>query len=158
MTSMTEVKTAELTGPALDWAVAHATKAWEWAHEWYPTMTLDPTFRGVSDNAPGGSVSLIPRNPMRQDSQPFTPSTDWAQGGRLIEQFTISFNHYCVGGSNPDGSLKDAMFACIGYRQTISGKNAEARAVRGDYLSAACRAIVIAKLGDIVSVPSELLP
>ncbi len=137
MTSMTEVKTAEFTGPALDWAVAHATKAWEWAHEWHPTMTLDPTFRGVSDNAPGGAISLIPRNPMRQDSQPFTPSTDWAQGGRLIEKHVTALNQ----------SGTESWWA-----------HAEDHLGQGPTpLIAACRAIVASVLGDTIRVPKELL-
>ena len=140
MTSMTEVKTAELTGPALDWAVAHATKAWEWAHEWYPTMTLDPTFRGVSDNAPGGAISLIPRNPMRQDSQPFTPSTDWAQGGRLIEKYKMGFGIY-----------ENSLLAVTGHNDFAGSEHG------ATHLIAACRAIVSAHLGDCVNVPKGLL-
>ena len=132
-----ELKTAELIGPALDWAVAHATKAWEWAHEWFPTMTLDPTFRGVSDNAPGGCISLIPRNPMRQDSQPFTPSTDWAQGGRLIEKHCVNITYYGAGDW---------------YADARSGTSYSSSTP----LVAACRAIVAENLGDSVQVPARL--
>lgn len=142
-TKMIEVKTADLIVPALDWAVAHATKAWEWAHEWFPAMTLDPTFRGVSDNATYGHVSLIPRNPMRQDSQPFMPSTDWAQGGRLIEKHQVSL--HCP------QSTDDVWAAWI-----IT--DSEEVAQGGDTaLVAACRAIVAANLGDTLSIPAELV-
>ena len=132
-----ELKTADLTGPALDWSVAHATKAWEWAHEWYPTMTLDPTFRGVSDNAPGGHVSLIPRNPMRQDSQQFAPSTDWAQGGRLVE-----------------GRITALMQEGAGLWWAHAGDRIGYGSAP---LIAACRAIVAANLGDDVQVPVWLV-
>lgn len=140
-----ELKTADLAGPALDWAVAHATKAWEWAHEWFPTMTLDPTFRGVSDNAPGGRISLVPRNPMRQDSQPFTPSTDWAQGGRLIETHAITLAPYSMGlNGRPHYWVAEPWGDCP---LPIDGVTP---------LIAACRAIVAANLGDVVQIPVEL--
>ena len=146
MSKMIEVKTQELVGPSLDWAVAHATKAWEWAHEWFPTMTLDPAFLGVSDNAPRGSVSLVPRNPMRQDSQPFTPSTDWAQGGRLIETHAITLAPYSMGLSGvPHYWVAEPWGDCP---LPIDGVTP---------LIAACRAIVHAKLGETVLVPKELV-
>lgn len=134
---MIEVKTTELIGPALDWAVAHATKAWEWAHEWFPTMTLDPTFRGVTDSAPNGYVSLMPRNPMRQGFEAFEPSTDWAQGGRLIDKHVTALNQ--AGTHTWWAHSEDR----LGNGETA--------------LIAACRAIVAAKLGDTVSVPRELM-
>ena len=143
MSGFVKVKTQDLSGSALDWAVAHATKAWEWAHEWYPTMTLDPSFIGVSDNAPRGSVSLVPRNPMRQDSQPFRPSTDWAQGGRLVETHQISL--HCP-------QTTDDVWAA--WIITDRGEVVQA----GDTaLIAACRAIVAARIGDEVDVPEGLV-
>lgn len=135
---MIEVKTAELSGPALDWAVAHATKAWEWAHEWFPTMTLDPTFNGIADISHNGCVSLIPRNPMRQGFEPFTPSTDWAQGGRLIE-------------SRITALIQEADKLWWAHAGDRIGYGTEP-------LVAACRAIVAANIGDVVSVPKEVQP
>lgn len=141
MSEFVEVKTADLVGAALDWAVAHSTKAWTWAHEWFPTMTLDPTFRGVSDNAPGGRVRLVPNNPMRQDSQEFSPSTDWSQGGPLIEKHQV-----CTGWAGD----KPLAF-------TRNTKYSEGVTVAPTLLIAACRAIVASVLGETVSVPKELL-
>ena len=130
MTALVEVKVAELSGAALDYAVAEATKAWEWAHEWFPTMTLDPTFiRVVARECPRGphgalvmTCLLEPRNPFRQGPQVFCPSTDWSQGGPLIEKY--------LGGCllRVDELLLNAM-----------------------------RAIVLEQLGDVVSVPAELV-
>lgn len=133
-----ELKTAELTGPALDWAVAHATKAWEWAHEWFPTMTLDATFRGVSDDAKTyGCVVLLPRNPMRQDFQEFCPTREWAYGGRLIE-----------------GRITALMQEGAGLWWAHAG---ERIGYGSAPLIAACRAIVAANLGDVVQVPIGLV-
>lgn len=143
---MIEIKTSELIGPALDWAVAHATQAWMWAHEWFPTMTLDPTFRGVSDNAPDGHVNLVPSNPMRQGSQTFKPSTDWAQGGPLIENYRVEFTF------ERDGLIFAELCEADGsYTKLYTGTFGP------NHLVAACRAIVAAKLGDTVSVPRELM-
>ena len=140
MSDMIEVKTADLTGPALDWAVAHATKAWEWAHEWFPTMTLDPTFLRVSNHLSYGKVVLIPNNPMRQGAEPFQPSTDWTQGGRLIEKYLISLH-----------------WLRSGYQACPAKLNAPTFYIWGSTaLIAACRAIVADKLGEVVSVPAEL--
>lgn len=40
-------KVSELTGAELDYWVAKAGEEWKNAHRLYPTMTLDPTFKGV---------------------------------------------------------------------------------------------------------------
>jgi hypothetical protein len=143
MTEFVEVKTQDLSGLALDWAVAHATEAWTWAHEWYPTMTLDPTFRGVSDNAPGGYVRLVPNNPMRQESQPFNPSADWAQTGRLIEKVKIGF-----------GPLRGGSWVAHPHRPNAPTEWLEAE----QPLVAICRAIVADRLGMVLCVPMELMP
>lgn len=84
-----EVKISELEGAALDWAVAHAVEAWKYAHELFPTWTLDATFSGVqpmiySDGQ--AFCQLIPNNPMRQDPQRYSPSTDWGHGGPLVDK------------------------------------------------------------------------
>ncbi len=142
MSDMIEVKTADLTGPALDWAVAHATKAWEWAHEWFPTMTLDPTFLRASNHLSYGKVVLIPNNPMRQDAEFFQPSTDWAQGGRLIQKHLI-----CL-----------TWFSRDSWRANVSVLNGPTTYVLGPQpLIAACRALALHELGDVINVPAEML-
>ena len=140
MSGFVEVKTAEIIGPALDWAVANATEAWEFAHEWFPTMTLDPRFIGISNVAVDGCVWLEPRNPFRQDPQPFRPSTDWGQGGPLFDKYDLWLSEdegACVASCPPHTG-----------RFVVDG---------GTNLIAACRAIVAAKLGDVVQVPKELI-
>lgn len=141
MRALVEVNTADLIGPALDWAVAHATKAWEWAHDWFPTMTLDPTFRGVSDSASDGHVNLVPNNPMRQGSEAFKPSTDWAQGGPLIASHAIGFRGYDADNWQAFSSPEDTTYVGIGPTHLI----------------AACRMIAAAKFGKTIKVPAELL-
>lgn len=76
----------ELTGGLLDAAVA-ACGDWKSAHEHFPTMTLDSTFRGFA--VVDGKCILQPNNPMRQDPQVFAPSTLWEHGGPIIQREMI---------------------------------------------------------------------
>lgn len=134
MSEFVEVKTDEIIGPALDWAVANATEAWEFSHEWFPTMTLDPRFIGIRNVVVDGCVWLEPRNPFRQDPQPFMPSTDWSQGGALWDEFATSMDRH------------------DGWLVSVIGGDAQGPTK----LIALCRAIVAAKIGDVVRVPKEL--
>jgi hypothetical protein len=123
MSQMIEVKVAEAEGAVLDWMVAMSTKQ---------------------------SLLLIGSHPhLLQDGQvigPFRPSTDWSQGGPLIEKHGCDLN--CISAANcweancwDSGSPNPDLHLC------------EAEAP----LIAACRAIVTAKLGDKVMVPVELI-
>jgi len=94
-------KVSELTGAELDYWVAKASKAWEWGHEIYPTMTLDPTFNGarvITYSDDRKECILTPSNPMRQDPQRFNPSENWLIGGIIIQQFRIPICP-CIDGS-----------------------------------------------------------
>lgn len=144
-----KIKTSELSGGNLDWAVAMSVEAWTFAHAHYPTMTLDPAFSGVElRDYPRGEFGsllptcvLIPRNSMRQDPQPFCPSTDWSQGGPLIEKYFLASERMCDGLWQCGGVFKCALdsHSMVGEGETP--------------LIALCRAIVAAKLGDEVDVP-----
>lgn len=149
MEELIEVKTAELSGAALDWAVAIAAEAWKSAHTLYPTMTLDPSFSGVEARPyPRGKFGsslmtcvLVPNNPFRQDPQAFCPSIEWSHGGPLIKEYAIGFV-----GHDADNWL--AFFA---------PEDKAHEGIGSTHLIAACRAIVAAKLGDSVMVPRELV-
>lgn len=121
---MIEVKTAELAGPALDWAVAHAIghKPRTGPGCAYPVEIIDW-------GRPGTQV-----NGCR-----FEPSTDWSQGGPLIEKYNLAFRvrHYEV----------DALYDAYSKTYVAIGKT---------HLVAACRAIVYARLGEVVKIPQEL--
>lgn len=145
---LVEVKTSNLTGAALDWATAMASEAWKFAHTHYPTMTLDPTFSGVEARMyPRGEFGtclptcvLVPNNPMRQDPQPYCPSIDWEQCGKIIDANKISVNY----------DFEDGEWIATDLHL--------AEWIEGDTpLIAACRAIVASKLGDTVQIPAELL-
>lgn len=141
---MTKIKTSELTGKALDWAVAvalgHEVKVRGWQDI---TDTLDPvedaemiafhrerkTVRVSARQLPGSGMWPNPKY-----------STDWAQGGPIIEREEIGFFQ-----------KKDE-----GYCQAAK-PGAEFVRRCPTPLIAAMRCFVASKLGDEVDVPEELL-
>jgi hypothetical protein len=100
-----KTKTAELTGVALDWAVAKCE---------------------------GYQLDLVPEGE-------YTPSTDWSQGGPLIE--------------------REKLAICIGWKQWLafSDDTENAGAQGPTPLIAAMRCYVASKLGDEVEVPDGLV-
>ena len=123
-----KIKTSELTGPALDWAVAKSE-----GERYGP-----PTFR-VHQNSKGATVYL--NTGMQQSGIPYRPSTGWAQGGPIIEREGITLRS-CI-----DGAAWDAELA---YEETILASGPTP-------LIAAMRCFVASKLGDEVDIPEELL-
>lgn len=103
------MKTSELTGAALDWAVAKC--------EGVPEYLLDKPWR---------ASELL---------EPY--STDWAQGGPIIERENI--------GLLPSGN---AYFERNGGTYYSYGDAP---------LIAAMRCYVVSKLGDTVDIPAELI-
>jgi hypothetical protein len=100
------MKTSELTGAALDWAVA------------------------MAENWAGADFEVKPY------------STDWAQGGPIIEREHISVEATRVGGLG-DRWMADIQTDCTQFADKP--------------LIAAMRCYVASKLGDTVDVPKELV-
>ena len=132
---MIEVKTAELVGPALDWAVAKAEgiQRFVMGNDWPGNSAVDD----AADRDRVVICNLIGRLVVARGgwSDEWKSSASWAQGGPLIDKHRMSFwggENYvyavCAGGE--------------GYGLT--------------HLIAACRAIVAAKLGESVRVPRHL--
>lgn len=114
------MKTSELTGAALDWAVAKC-EGIELIDGCYNRLLVD------------GRMSIG-----QSMLSPYKPSTDWAQGGAIIEREGISlFN--CYGDSEWSASTE-----AYEYHATTP-------------LIAAMRCYVASKLGDEVDVPEELM-
>ena len=120
-----KIKTADLIGPALDWAVAQC-----------------------EDKVHGYKHQLVDDC---RDVIPYTPSTDWAIGGPLIERERL-----CVGCKHQ----QDPDYCPILDPNTLYW----ARTTSGGYLSygpthliAAMRCLVASRLGDEVDVPDELI-
>lgn len=118
------MRTSELTGAALDWAVA---KCW-------------------------GEVAIVNGTPwlvtggLRYVQQrPFNPSTNWAQGGPIIEREKIDLKHHFV------------CVATIWDRDDIGQDDLMSKATGHTPLIAAMRCYVASKLGDEIEIPKELL-
>lgn len=120
------LKTSELTGPALDWAVAIALE-----HK-------PPLLRVLR-----GHVALPQDDdPMWCDYLDY--STDWAQGGPIIEREMVDLNY-----SNHQGTSGELWDAACEAGKIFGGSTP---------LIAAMRCFVASKLGDEVDVPEELCP
>ena|SRR5690554_1138318 len=110
-----KVKTSELEGAALDWAVAKAASVDVYANPHWGPVTKD----GCS---------------------PYRPSTDWSQGGPLIDRYLIEFRTQAKG--------------C----KVLAWAAHEPRPSEGpSHLVAACRAVVKIEIGDTIDVPDELM-
>jgi hypothetical protein len=119
--AMVEVRTNELTCAALDWAIAQiegVTVAIASPHYGTDWRIYKPRFGGK-----------------------YSPSTDWAFGGPLIQKYGCHLNHI----------LATNCWHAHCWDGRIPGP-----APRETPLIAACLAIVSAKLGNTVQVPAEL--
>lgn len=111
------MKTSELTDAALDWAVGVAD--------------------GVKVNVGFRNVTYVPKG--KRSLYKYSPSTNWSQGGPIIERELIG----------------------VGYDQELGwvGIDADAYYQTGETpLIAAMRCYVASQLGDTVDVPEELTP
>jgi hypothetical protein len=132
-----DMKTSELTGAALDWAVAKC--------EGVPNIHIV--------KKPGkvciyGEIAGI--------DFPYQPSTDWAQGGPIIEREGINtFKYNKISNEEPDKWCAHKVVP----RPNLEGStNMTAIAPEGPTpLIAAMRCYVASKLGDDINIPEELL-
>jgi hypothetical protein len=122
------MKTSELTGAALNWAVALAEEGEQLAKGWHP-HTVE--YRG--------------ERVLR--AVPYTPSTDWSQGGPIIEREGIGLRGPSIRGN--------AWAAFIDLSGTSQGS--QHRHTGPTPLIAAMRCYVASKLGDDINIPEELI-
>ena len=127
---MVEVKTADLIGPALDWAVAKAEN--QHVHIGLPEYGVGHRIFTVTGSGVAMAVA-------------YRPSTDWKTGGPLIDKYAVKFSPLAVDMSGAP-RLWDA--EPWGYEQKdVVGETA---------LIALCRAVTVSVLGEKVMVPKEL--
>jgi hypothetical protein len=118
-----KVKTSELTGAALDWAVAKCEN-----------LEIHP---------PQKDMKIAVRNVEWEPWWVFTPSTNWEQGGRIIEKGRIHIRP-----NQSDGNFKAFMIIRpTGLAHRHDGPTP---------LIAAVRCFVTSKMGDEVEIPEEL--
>lgn len=121
-----KIKTADLIGPALDWAVAQCE-------------SVDVEY--INDGKTRCLLRVSPFTSM------YRPSTDWAQGGRLIEKEKLELrcNDY------------EWQAFCFGFPVSRAHSGTRTWAAGPTPLIAAMRCFCCAKLGDEVDVPDELV-
>tara|TARA_R110000850_G_scaffold264606_1_gene393743 strand:- start:3297 stop:3755 length:459 start_codon:yes stop_codon:yes gene_type:complete len=145
---MTGIKVSFLEGRALDWAVAQIDRFCE-GLEWRPAAEgrawagfgkVDGAQAACAYLSHGSCLSERMR--MRRDGiEPYSPSTNWSQGGLLIEAHRASIEWY--------GDLEEW---CADTMETSAVNQ-----FGPSPLIAACRAIVAAEIGDVVEVPEQLV-
>ncbi|WKW34377.1 DUF2591 domain-containing protein [Pseudomonas viridiflava] len=133
MSEFTEVKTEELSGEALNWAVAIAEKL---------TAFVAPPQYG------NPHLVCVMGDYFSRGGYRYSPSTDWSQIGPLIAKHRIDLTF------DRDGLVFAYLCDQDGLELPSSNKW---EAFGETHLIAACRAIVASVLGETVSVPTELL-
>ena len=124
-----KVKTAELTGPALDWAVAQVVHAN--LQRTYGEPVFDPKTKRIYQT-----------HGLQQIGVNYSPSTNWAQGGPIIESNEIDLKSVEEGVWRASNIFDDMeWYHFLGYSP----------------LEAAMRCHVAHKLGEEVEIPEELL-
>ena len=127
------IKTSELEGAALDWAVAIAV-----GHEDVRVDDDKNVMVVHQDHHLPGLVDFIW----------FDASTNWSQGGPLIERYCMPLDY---------NSNSDMWAASVRMGRLANSSSGWVFMSAPTPLIAACRAIVAAKLGDVVDVPEELV-
>ena len=129
------MKVSELTGLALDWAVAKCEG-----------------FK-VSRLGHGNKIGVyrIDGESWYETRKPYNPSTEWEQGGPIIQREGMEL--LCNVSPAQAKAFKNAnpdWFACLKYKRADHWHGPTP-------LIAAMRCYVASKLGDTVEVPAELI-
>ena len=126
------MKTSELIGPTLDWAVMKLEGR----------VLVQTLGGGLLVNGRHEDGRELPED--WQMTFMWHPSTDWEQGGPIIEREEIDV--YCH---------ESPKSGCGWWVAEITGTGVKARG--NSYLVAAMRAFVASKLGDEIEIPEELI-
>ena len=134
-----KIKTSELTGAALDWAVGVA-EGMQWQSD-------DPEVGLYHRRDYQYSNDRLVLRDLDYDTMDdwgltlYSPSTDWAQGGPIIERKHITIRVDIRGGK---------------WVAFLDGGRVTARMTGTTPLIAAMRCYVASKLGDEITLPKEL--
>ena len=132
-----KIKTSEATNIQLNWMVAKAQGATNFSYDTVATywITLHGEDRALSEGW----------------AQSFCPSTDWAQGGPIIERGKLTVaprdQKSYVGQEAWTAYRIETLFTDQGDREYQTGSTP---------LIAAMRCYVASKMGDEVEIPEEL--
>ena len=124
------MKTKDLTGPALEWAVATCENQ---------GITIVPAEEIISYPKATQALAFPTNGPC-----PFRYSTNWSQGGPIIEREKINVNFY---DTDQPAQWGGSIYDVWEEKVRIHGPTP---------LVAAMRCYVASKLGDDVEIPEEL--
>lgn len=130
-----KIKTSELIGAALDWAVA----------------VCDGYECQFEDEVSG--PWLVPQEGFLHDEKPlsrYSPSTNWAQGGPLLEEELMQVFNYAKSSPNEPWFVEKKHF---GRHHKAGRSYAEGPTI----LIAAMRCLCASRLGDEVEIPKDLM-
>lgn len=136
-------KVSDLSGAALDWAVAKAQGRTE-IHIFGKTR---PSDRGWVD------VRFNPEP--KAATARFDPSENWDYGGPIIERYGISFREY-FNLTSPSHGTFYARICRESGRMVAWGKKSGHQQTGPTPLIAAMRCFVASKLGDEIEIPEVL--
>lgn len=138
------MKTAELSGAALDWAVAKAEGL---------EVKIEPPIYGTGPRVFASNGLALTR---------YRPSTDWAQGGPLIQKYGVLLSPPAsqVHRNYGYADARNGYYESGLWGTTIFGRERKHRRTSFSHptepLIAGMRAIVQFELGDEVQVPDGL--
>lgn len=144
-----KIKTSELTGAALDWATAKAVQIpiYQCGEGWPGNHVVNEESLRRSIVTVGLTGRMLLEGPKTSENKEWSPSTDWAQGGPIIELEKVTLSY------DEDGQTYSAHVSLFRQR----GMSNRTRWRSGPTpLIAAMRCYVASKLGDEVNVPTEL--
>ena len=136
-----KIKTADLIGPALDWAVGAAFEM--------PVEVCQIFQYGRPNGKHYISIGETDKDGAEVD---FEPSEEWSQGGPIIERESVEVvrgNALIFPKGNEKGEYSEPLWlASYGGGRKFHGPTP---------LIAAMRCVVASRLGDEVDIPEELL-
>lgn len=141
---MAKIKVSEASGRMLNWLVGVANNI--------PNLHLvaKPGKLCVYGALPMPSGELL--------DWPFQPSTDWAQGGPIIDLEKISCHPTYTSGATESGAEVAVSNGWVCFQTPrLSWQKVRFRQAGATLLIAAMRCYVVSKLGEEVEVPEELL-
>ena len=140
---MTKVNTSELTGAALDWAVAKC-------EGYAPVFTRHYVTPSHAEDPKKVCI------PAQSWVQPFEPSINWGQAGPILER-EIAKVFRNVGGTWSAMILKDVPIPPEDRGTSLAlTRRAQWNGAGPTPLIAAMRCYCCSKLGDVVDIPEEL--
>ena len=132
MTDLIEVKTRELVGEQLAWAVGKV--------EGLDVQLVPPEYGNP------WRVFVRYRASVTERTERYNPQEDWSQGGPLIEKYAAMVRGF------PNQMYETLAIARVRIDGNLAWRSGNTPLV------ALCRALLCAKQGEIVQVPKELMP